>query len=202
MDGLPPGPTPLSRSQAFPHHAPTSFRPCVSKSQRCGKFRFEHVSVGFVNILVFFSSNALQRWSWGAGGGGGMGGAEARYANICRYLNEEGASGIREQKQLRAGPACRSPRALRHRSGEGGSCSLESALKQYLRSTGEEALRKLVLDTSWRCSQLLQLRWGCCGGEDGESLSLSGFPQPGRGRLFLSSFLHPGILLTPISGPH
>lgn len=33
----------------------------VSKSQRCGKFKFEHVSVGFVNILVFFSSNALQR---------------------------------------------------------------------------------------------------------------------------------------------
>lgn len=34
------------------------------------------------------------------------------------------------------------------------------ALKQWLRSTGEEELRKLVLDTSWRCSQLLQLCWG------------------------------------------
>lgn len=56
-----------------------------------------------------------------------MGGAGARYANVCRYLNE-GVSGIREQKPLRAGPACRSPRALRHRSGEGGSCSLESVL--------------------------------------------------------------------------
>lgn len=76
------------------------------------------------------------------------------------------------------------------------------ALKRRLRSTGEEALRKLVLDTSWRCSQLLQLRWGCSGGEGGESLNLSGFPQPGRGRLFLLSFLHPEILLTPISGPH
>lgn len=56
-----------------------------------------------------------------------MGGAGARYANVCIYLNE-GVSGIQEQKPLRAGSACRSPRALRHRSGEGGSCSLECVL--------------------------------------------------------------------------
>lgn len=38
-----------------------------------------------------------------------MGGAGARYANVCIYLNE-GVSGIQEQKPLRAGSACRSPR--------------------------------------------------------------------------------------------
>ena len=55
---------------------PIALASSVSKSQRC--VRFEHISAGFLNTLILFSSN--MSWGFGAGEGGG------RWSSICKCM--------------------------------------------------------------------------------------------------------------------